>query len=359
MPRKTDDYEFDTLIQSVHDSINSQFSSLTDAVEEDIQDKIDDDLETIEPTLAPMSLSPVPNRSPKINFPKIRKPKLHVMMRKHKKRGRKKHKLPATNTTDFSSRFMALSSKFKLASAKTSLGFVDKGSRMFTSRSSLDSNTSSSVQSGPTSPCRDYLRKIRFQAKQRRKRILFFKSKHKNIVDPMFLSDLEYVVNNFHCLAISDREETFIRVKPGEMPLPSIFRLTKINVKPKKKDQKLLGGFLELEREKPKKLKSRKQFEFIEKWLAKDKLKSGRKKSFCIDDSRLPTTSNISLSSQQCLPPKKRHKLFSVLPNSLVLQLQKPVESESTDTIPQPEKRKPGRPRKHPVPPLPSGILNL
>ncbi|XP_021377179.1 uncharacterized protein LOC110465579 isoform X2 [Mizuhopecten yessoensis] len=349
---KVDDYEFDTLIQSVQDSIKSQFSPQMD---QEIQEKIEDDLETIEPTLAPISLSPIPNRSPKI-VPKIRKPKLHVMMRKHKKRGRKKHKPVVPNTTDFSSRFSALGSKFKLASAKTALGFVDKSSQMFTSRSSLDSNTSGSVQSGPTSPCRDYLRKIRFQAKQRRKKILFFKSKHKNIVDPMFLSDLEYVVNNFHCLAISDREETFIRVKPGEVPLPSIFKLTKINVKPKKKDQRLLGGFVEMEREKPKKMKARREFEFIEKWLAKEKLKSVRKKSFSIDD-KLPSPTDININSQQCLPPKKRHKLFSASQANIIMQhqslLQKQVaDTETPNPIKPPEKRKPGRPRKTPLPPV-------
>ncbi|XP_060076770.1 histone-lysine N-methyltransferase ASH1L-like [Ylistrum balloti] len=349
---KGDDYEFDTLIQSVQDSIKSQFSPQMD---HEIQEKIEDVLETIEPTLAPMSLSPIPNRSPKI-VPKIRKPKLHVMMRKHKKRGRKKHKPVVSNTTDFSSRFSSLGSKFKLASAKTALGFVDKSSQMFTSRSSLDSNTSGSVQSGPTSPCRDYLRKIRFQAKQKRKKILFFKSKHKNIVDPMFLSDLEYVVNNFHCLAISDREETFIRVKPGEVPLPSIFKLTKINVKPKKKDQRLLGGLVELEREKPKKLKSRKEFEFIEKWLAKEKLKSVRKKSFSLDD-KLPSPTDININSQQCLPPKKRHKLFSASQTSTVMQHQtfiqkQVVDAETPNPQKPPEKRKPGRPRKTPLPPV-------
>ena len=365
--KKTDTNEFDSLIQSVNDSIKSQFLSQNEIIE-DSESKIGEDLESIEPTLDPASvtLSPVKEESQK-PVPKIRKPKLHVMMRKPKKRGRKKKlnqngsssvvSVPTTN--NFLGKYSALAAKFKLKSARTALGFTERSTcSKFTSHSSSESNTSSiRISCGSaTSPSRDYLRRIQMHSKFKKKKLLNFRSKHKNIVDPMFLSDMEQVVETFPNLSISAQGETFIRVKPGEVPLPSIFKLHKINVKVKKREPNVFD-FEKDRSKKHDKAKHRKdQFEFIEKWLAKEKWK-GVKKTKPSEDLSSTNLGNLSKnSSQQCLPPKKRHKMFSSESGKGMDEQDGDESASDSDGekffIPKPvvEKRKVGRPRKRPLP---------
>lgn len=348
--RRSEDGDLDSLVQSVHDSINFQFQQVEDEPEGTLDNfTLDSDLATIEPTLFPVPHSML-ETSQRI-LPKIRKPKLHVMMRKSKP-GRKKNR----SHLGYSglSRHGGFTSRFRLASAKTTLGFIDKHSHHRTSQGSLDSNTSSSAHSGPSTPFRGLAGF--FKRPKKRKKILYFKSKHKNIVDPMFETDLQYVVNNFHLLAISKQEDTFLRVKPGEVPLPSIFKISRINVKSKKKDPRLLGGF---EMEKIKKFKSKREQTqvMLEKWKSKEKSKIIRKRS--VSDERLKTQPDIhsSSSQQQCLPPKKRHKLFS--------SVLSPTASQSAqDTTSKPvistQKKKVGRPRKNPLPSpdIPGNTIN-
>ncbi|CAC5407999.1 ASH1L [Mytilus coruscus] len=298
---------------------------------------LEDDLETIVP-----AISSEPPLHEERALPKIRKPKLHVMMRKDKHRKRKKKKNYSTlpqKSGIFQCNRVYFPSKFKLASPKSSLGLVDKSSNLRTSRSSLESNGStSSVQSSTFVPRKDILRKMQLK---RRNKLLHFKSKHKNIVDPVFISDLEYVVDNFHLLAISNPEKNFIRVKPGEVPLPSIFKIPIISVSKKKE----LKSNMVFEIEKIKKSKTiHRDFSYIEKWIRNEKLKGIRKKSFSEEQS--PTSSDDSvICKQQCLPPKKRHKLF----NS-----DDPCYSDASyeqeDGFRSQERKKPGRPRKNPIP---------
>ncbi|KAJ8304064.1 hypothetical protein KUTeg_017647 [Tegillarca granosa] len=337
--RRSEDGDLDSLVQSVHDSINFQFQ--TEDEPEGTLDNftLDSDLATIEPTLFPVPHS-VSETSQRI-LPKIRKPKLHVMMRKSKP-GRKKNR----SHLGYSglSRHGGFTSRFRLASAKTPLGFIDKHSHHRTSRSSLDSNTSSSAHSSQSTPFRGLAGF--FKRPKRRKKIVYFKSKHKNIVDPMFETDLQYVVNNFHLLAISKQEDTFLRVKPGEVPLPSIFKISRINVKSKKKDPRLVGGF---EMEKIKRFKSKKEQTqvMLEKWKSKDKSKIIRKRS--VSDERLQNQPDIhsSSSQQQCLPPKKRHKLFSSVLSPTASQSAQDAASKPVLAT---QKKKVGRPRKNPLP---------
>ncbi|XP_052100280.1 histone-lysine N-methyltransferase ASH1L-like isoform X2 [Mytilus californianus] len=326
--------DLDYIMQSVND-VTSNFpnSNLADLNEFNLED----DLETIVP-----AISSEPPLHEERALPKIRKPKLHVMMRKDKHRKRKKKKNYSTlpqKSGIFQCNRVYFPSKFKLASPKSSLGLVDKSSNLRTSRSSLESNGStSSVQSSTFVPRKDILRKMQLK---RRNKLLHFKSKHKNIVDPVFISDLEYVVDNFHLLAISNPEKNFIRVKPGEVPLPSIFKIPIISVSKKKE----LKSNMVFEIEKIKKSKTiHRDFSYIEKWIRNEKLKGIRKKSFSEEQS--PTSSDDSvICKQQCLPPKKRHKLF----NS-----DDPCYSDASyeqeDGFRSQERKKPGRPRKNPVP---------
>ncbi|XP_063433141.1 uncharacterized protein LOC134715130 isoform X2 [Mytilus trossulus] len=326
--------DLDYIMQSVND-VTSNFPdpSLVDHNEFNLED----DLDTIVPTI-----SSEPPLHEERALPKIRKPKLHVMMRKDKHKKRKKKKNYSTlpqKSGIFQCNRVYFPSKFKLASPKSSLGLVDKSSNLRTSRSSLESNGStSSVQSSTFVPRKNILRKMQLK---RRNKLLHFKSKHKNIVDPVFISDLEYVVDNFHLLAISNPEKNFIRVKPGEVPLPSIFKIPIISVSKKKE----LKSNMMFEIEKIKKSKTiHRDFSYIEKWIRNEKLKGIRKKSFSGEQS--PTSSDDSvICKQQCLPPKKRHKLFNT---------DDPCYSDASyeqdDGFRSQERKKPGRPRKNPVP---------
>lgn len=328
-----DQADLDYLMESVKDvSSASPNSNLRDLNDYNIPEEFETAIPSV--TLEP----PLIERK----VPKIRKPKLHVMMRKdkHKRKKKKKHHVslsPKSNLSHTSKVYFP--SKFRLASAKSTLSLLDKSSTHRTSRSSLESNGStSSVQSSTFLPRRDILRKLQHK---RRNKLLHFKSKHKNIVDPVFISDLEYVVENFHLLAISNPEKNFIRVKPGEVPLPSIFKIPVINIS-KRKDGKANTPF---EREKLKKSKAVKDFSYIEKWIRNEKLKGVRKKSF--SDEQSPTSSEESvICKQQCLPPKKRHKLFSSDdPGSSDVSTY-----ENEDGFRSQERKKPGRPRKNPIP---------
>ena len=326
-----EDTDLNYIMQSVKDvTANFPDSNLTDF-------NLEDDLETIIPT---MTHEP-PSHEDR-TLPKIRKPKLHVMMRKDKHRRKKKTKKNHSSLTQKSGFYpnrVYFPSKFRLASPKSPLGLVDKSSNLRTSRSSLESNGStSSVQSSTFIPRRDILRKMQ---QRRRSKLLYFKSKHKNIVDPVFISDMEYVVNNFHLLAISNPEKNFIRVKPGEVPLPTIFKIPVINVS-KKKEIKSSPLF---EIDKLKKSKVIRDFSYIEKWIRNEKLKGIRKKSFFEEQS--PTSSEDSMiCKQQCLPPKKRHRLFnSDDPCSSDVSI-----FDQEDGFRSQERKKPGRPRKNPLP---------
>ncbi|KAK3097974.1 hypothetical protein FSP39_014982 [Pinctada imbricata] len=330
------------LIQSVQQSISSQFQNPLDAAE-DLMGNNMMDLEHIQPSLHSVPFNPF-KETQKI-VPKIRKPKLHVMMRKHGNKKRRKKKKFNDNSSSAGSTF---TSKFKLHSVKPAFGFTD--SRI--SRNSVDSNDEDDVRSGSSLSNRELLERIsqqKLKKKKKEKKLLYFKSKHRNIVDPVFLADLQYVVNNFHLLAIS--EETFIRVKPGEVPLPSIFKQTIINVKPRKKDSKHPFEF-----ERAKKLKPRRDYSFLDKIVAKGRLgnlKSFRRKSFSFPEETLLTTvdtSPESSGSQQCLPPKKRHKLFSVSPQQSPSSSERYVSTtDESDVQKTPEKRKNCRPKKYPT----------
>lgn len=160
--------------------------------------------------------------------------------------------------------------------------------------------------------------------KKNKKRLLYFRSKHKNIIDPVFNAEVELLTDLFPRLAICG--ETYLKVRPGEVPRPSIFKMVRIDVKKKKKDKLFV-----FEKAKPLKPKADDLF-------TKDKLKLGRRISM-LGESFLDADGSGTSKSSCNLPPKKRHKLFS------------PQSSEgASDSTSKPEKRKVGRPRKQPLP---------
>ncbi|XP_062595133.1 histone-lysine N-methyltransferase ASH1L-like isoform X1 [Saccostrea cucullata] len=346
--KETEDRELVSIIESVQSSISSQFQNPSiSTLDEMPESSIEDELNSIEPSFDPVpSVHHEHSSGLKLKQgPKIRKPKLHVMMRKHgnlkSKRGRKK-KYTVTPTeslgSKFTSKYGAFSSKFRLLSPR-SFGFTSKPNVL--TPSILDSDPEDDMGN------KNFLHRMKQQQKQkkRKEKLINFRSKHRNIVDPRFLTDMEYVIDNFHLLAISRPEETFIRVKPGEVPLPSIFKLTKINVKPKKKDTRH-----PFEIEKVKRLKtSRRDFAFqiMEK---KSKMKSFHRKMFSLKEKKFSAPwdySDDNLDLQQYVPnvpPKKRHKFLSDIPPTT-----RTVSDEGKESMQQPEKRKPGRPRKNPV----------
>ncbi|XP_052283595.1 uncharacterized protein LOC127880288 isoform X2 [Dreissena polymorpha] len=159
----------------------------------------------------------------------------------------------------------------------------------------------------------------RHRWKTKKKKLLHFRSKHKNIIDPVFNAEVEYLTGVFPRLSISPRGETYLKVRPGEVPLPSIFKIARIDVKKKKKDKLFV-----FEKSKPIKQKN-------DELTTKDKIKLGRRISV-LGESFMD---NDAGSGQKAcnLPPKKRHKLFT-----------SPEEGFGRQ-----EKRKVGRPRKQSV----------
>ncbi|KAK4303465.1 hypothetical protein Pmani_024522 [Petrolisthes manimaculis] len=70
--------------------------------------------------------------------------------------------------------------------------------------------------------------------KKKKKKPKHFKSKHKNIVDPVFLADLDDLTRGMQQCLIS-KVPILVQSKPGEILLPSIFRLRKVSLAAKKR----------------------------------------------------------------------------------------------------------------------------
>ena len=174
--------------------------------------------------------------------------------------------------------------------------------------------------------------------KKNKKKLFFFKTKHKNIIDPVYVGEVDCLIRDFPSLSISAPEETYIKVRPGEVPLPSIFKVSIINVKKKKKDK--LSVF-----EKSRPLKHKDLYESD----LRERVKLGRRKG--IDDNLFETfnTDLADLQDSQYLPPKKRHKLFSALDAD---------KSRSHVSQKSQEKRKVGRPKKV-RPPSPAQLFSF
>lgn len=386
--RPGDECEFTTLIQSVQDSIVSQFNARDT---EDLNDfGSSDNLDKIEPSLS--SVGQV-RRDPGVQqsgsgkmrnqkaVPKIRKPRLHVMMRSSKRGRRKKKKVepsPSSFSVECAAPALEKPSIFTSYSP-SSFGFSMFRGTGFKSMSPMfpGFGSKSLFTSSRMSLCKrpfthmvstSYERKLKYRShsSKRKKKLRNVKSKHKNIVDPAFLSDLDDLTEDLDNLWISKGSDPSPTQSPGQKPLPSIFRLPGIAAKKRKKDkEKFLIG------EKPKKSK---KSDCLDK-LVKDKAKGSRKKGLP-EDGLLLFQDNALVSSQQCLPLKKRHKLFTPTspasppsstfsPPSFCMPSIASTTTKQVGTVSSlfqvspPEKRKVGRPRKHPLPETSLGLQVL
>nr|KAG5699572.1 hypothetical protein BaRGS_033768 [Batillaria attramentaria] len=261
---------------SIQASINNQFQG--GDVDETSEFAMDTntDIRLIEPSLPSTSAKDHTKSSQKTSKPtqkmaaKPKKPKLHVMMRFFRYRPSK----------------ILKQSSFSLNSS--ALGSVLNRQR--------DDSSGDEDRDGSEG-----------RKKKKKKKLLYFKSKHKNIIDPAFVAELGTLESSMEGMTIS--EKTYIRVKPGEVPLPSIFKLTIIDVKKKKKDRLVLEPPVVLD--KAKKVKARKDSKEREPAmpeLVKEKAKAVRKKSQ--SDDNHPPSLEIQVARDQCLPPKKRHRMM-------------------------------------------------
>ncbi|KAL8615961.1 hypothetical protein ACOMHN_034637 [Nucella lapillus] len=372
------DSELASLIQSVQHSIQSQFASRDIDESSEFAMDTNNDISEIEPSLPQASVrSSVANkvRSPLKATRKLpaKKPKVHVMMRRTKRRKKKRLQkegpkpvqvVPAKpveeeEETQTNSSFQDLPEQdcgilstgnlFGPSSSKP-LGYFSRyrpskflKQSSFRLHSSALGNALSRNGDDSSDDDRDG---SEGRKRKKKKKLLYFKTKHKNIVDPAFMAELVSLESSMGGLTIS--EQAFLRVKPGEVPLPSIFRLAIIDVKKKKKDKQVLEPPPVPEKSKKAKVrKDSKEREPSMPELVKEKAKNVRKKSLAEDSH--PPSLEIQITRDQCLPPKKRHKMM--------------YEAESTEelvtspkeTTAVPEKRKVGRPRKNPLPESSSG----
>ncbi|KAK7486796.1 hypothetical protein BaRGS_00021943 [Batillaria attramentaria] len=323
------DSEFASLIQSIQASINNQFQG--GDVDETSEFAMDTntDIRLIEPSLPSTSAKDHTKSSQKTSKPtqkmaaKPKKPKLHVMMRKTKRRKRK--------------RLQAKPSPVEVLPASLSPSKSPSSAYSTSSFKDLSQQQSTTSLFG-ASPSRS-LGFFRYRPSKILKQSSF----------SLNSSALGSVLNrqrddssesSMEGMTIS--EKTYIRVKPGEVPLPSIFKLTIIDVKKKKKDRLVLEPPVVLD--KAKKVKARKDSKEREPAmpeLVKEKAKAVRKKSQ--SDDNHPPSLEIQVARDQCLPPKKRHRMMFAAETTGA-----PAATQS-EAHP-PEKRRPGRPRKHPLP---------
>ncbi|KAK3604677.1 hypothetical protein CHS0354_009289 [Potamilus streckersoni] len=326
--------EFSSLIQSVKDSIDSQFHSSTTEEPElnPLRAYSVENLHQMGASLSTMSPKKQDYSAPKPTL-KIRKPKLHVMMRRDKRKKRKKSRTKQSMDVSDQRNHEATFDLYMPSLTESNLYSVEEYPPTY---SAVDSDTSGAGSSSASHRHESYRH---HKQSKKKKRLLYFRSKHKNIIDPVFLAELDYFVNQFKGLSISPPGATYLKVRPGEVPLPSIFRLTRINVKKKKKEKIVVF-------EKARRFKTSKGYEIFEV-ANRDRMKVSHPKHYSDDDDEDMTflSSDSLFPGQHCnLPPKKRHRLFAVGPEDgsplgfgrLGLEMSRP-----------PEKRKPGRPKKN------------
>ena len=177
-------------------------------------------------------------------------------------------------------------------------------------------------------------------------------------------------------MAISENPEHYLmRLQPGEIPMPSMFKIHRLIVKRRRKNKDLhLSKFRRLE--------SKKDYADFAA-VVRERSKRGRKKKFLSEEYvSEKEEDDAHVNVEQCLPPKKRHKLLAAVENEplenpdmrmgsanepIILDVDEPVASvsavsdlsafaaaggpsspsvESSFPAKTSEKRKVGRPRK-------------
>lgn len=239
--------DFDSLIRSVHDSIKSQFHGQEET--EDFNDfNLTDNLDTIEPTLVNVCIQQ--ETKPTRVVPKIRRPKLHVMMRRPRRGRRKKRSVSSSSHQSFLR--SSFSSNVNLPAKASFSSFSSNNIHLNQPSFTSDGNSFSSFAATSTTISKAGFHSQSFKkftrqcakrkliSKKKKKRMLYFRSKHKNIVDPVFLADLDVIIGQFDSLIISESLEHLAKFNMGDKPMPSIFRLAKIISSKKKKKERQL-----------------------------------------------------------------------------------------------------------------------
>ena len=329
------DNDLDALLLSVRSSIKNQFK-------EDVSSDTIPNL-TFDNPFALMQPPPFPKvarpPSPRIVKPKAKRPKLHVMMRQTKRRKKKfvgnrvtpvvEQSVPTPPILDVFSPVVAQERIEKLSippfrkigtfgSSMTKRPFFTScvqpskilaSSRLNVFRLGTGVDESHRSVTPPDAEAADsFERRLK-----KRHKLLYRKSKHKNIIDPVFAADLDMLLEGLTGMTISENpSDNFIRVRPGEMPLPSIFRVIKIDVNRKIKERAFTPEPFMMD--KPKILKSRKDSVSPSESLAssfRPISKLGRKKtgSEVLEQQKRQTPLNDP--SDQRLPPKKRHRMVN------------------------------------------------
>ncbi|GFS24171.1 histone-lysine N-methyltransferase [Elysia marginata] len=328
------DNDLDELLQSVKSSIKTQFK-------EEVSTDVIPNL-TFDNPFALMQPPPFPKiarpSSPRIVKPKAKRPKLHVMMRQTKRRKKKlvtpkaapafEQKQSASPKLDVFSPVVTHPERTEKLSVPPLRKSGTFGSSMslakrpfFTSCVQPSKILASSrlnvfrlgtgveeVHRAVTPPDTEAAESFEKRLKKRHK-LLYRKSKHKNIIDPVFAADLDTLLEGLTGMTISENpSDNFIRVRPGEMPLPSIFRVIKIDVNRKTKERAFTPEPLTVDKSKiPKST-------LCEPLITSFRpiLKVGRKKitpEVMLEQHKRQAPVNDS--SDQRLPPKKRHRMVN------------------------------------------------
>lgn len=402
------DRELDSLVQSVQDSIDSQF----DAGEEDLTE-LDNNrahqavsmqeapsLSSVQPqttgSLPPQGAGDDVSQWRNIldgvrrwkSVPRVKKDKMHRANLKvfHRRRRRKRRKMKSVsdvvaesvNHDDHSSDDLSVLSLPKLTNMTASprkesqhranswsgpclsvevdgtcgsiarsggyvsgeLAFDDEGSdaAALGSMPTLSPNSTASMPEIPPRP--PLLRLEDFMRRRRRRKLKHFKSKHRNIFDPIFLAEVDHLVQELNQLRICESDVSTPFVVPEKVALPAAFNLSWQLVKRRHHRE------MHLRRMKPLGLDRRGHGV----GLSREKGRKGfRRKNLTTENAgeRLDL-----VTPEQCLPLKKRHKLMTATQVTGIVASARTNESGvPLSTISRlNEKRKVGRPRKHPLP---------
>ena len=202
----------------------------------------------------------------------------------------------------------------------------------------LSPNSTASMPEIPPRP--PLLRLEDFMRRRRRRKLKYFKSKHRNIFDPIFLAEVDHLVQELDRLRIRESDMSPPFAVPEKVTLPAAFNLSWQLVKRKHHRD------MHLRRMKPLGLKG--------VGLSRERGRRGfRRKSVTTEDAEECVD---LVASEQCLPLKKRHKLMAATQlTGVVASAQvNPADNSRQPQLSSPpglnEKRKVGRPRKHPLP---------
>ncbi len=210
------------------------------------------------------------------------------------------------------------------SATKSKLPFVNQSSRhpASASASTSESNGNIVVPKFSEVPCK----------KKKKKQ---FKSKHKNVVDPMFLAEVDTLSSDFEDLRISPVSTKGFpsQILPFEtfrnVPLPAVFRLNR-QVEQENRKKELHLRHL-------KRLESRKDLSFHSLANQLNKAKPARRKP------KLNKLDNLGVNNSDAQPKQDASKVSSS-------EAEKNLVGNRPSSAEKPMKRSRGRPRKNPIP---------